>query len=262
MGIGTQSPLWRRVLFRLFANTYLHRTCRTGDGVFEAFVSPGSSLKVLDIRKSLVDPVHARFIRNWVKADAVVWDIGGNLGLFALPAALRATGGQVYVIEPDVELAANLCRTLRLRKNRALKVSVVCLGVSSTAGLASFQISKFSRAMNKLVGVGTWNKVIAEETRAVPVMSIDSLVNSLRPPDVLKIDVEGAEMDVLNGGEATISRFRPVILIEGPSELWTPMYVFFEKHGYALLDGEADLLTPLARPVWNTVAVPKEALTA
>jgi FkbM family methyltransferase len=250
------------VLFRLLANKYFRRTCRTGDGVFEAFVSPGSSLKVLDIRQSLVDPVHARFIRDWVKADAVVWDIGGNLGLFALPAALRATGGQVYVIEPDVELAANLCRTLRLHKNKALKVSVVCLGVSSAAGLASFQISKFSRAMNKLAGVGTWNKVIAEEMRTVPVMSIDLLVNSLRPPNVLKIDVEGAEMDVLNGGEATISRFRPAILIEGPSELWAPMSAFFEKHGYVLLDGEAEQQAPLAHPVWNTVAVPKEAFTA
>ena len=42
-----------------------------------------SNLKFLDPRVSLVDRVHQRFIRDWVEPDAVVWDVGSNLGLFA-----------------------------------------------------------------------------------------------------------------------------------------------------------------------------------
>jgi FkbM family methyltransferase len=37
---------------------------------------------------------------------SVVWDVGSNLGLFALPAALKAARGQVYAFEPDVDLAS------------------------------------------------------------------------------------------------------------------------------------------------------------
>jgi hypothetical protein len=77
---------------------------RQGDGTFEVYVTPSSSLRVLDFRKSLVDRVHERFIREWMKADAIVWDIGANLGLFALPAALKTIAGRVYAFEPDVEL--------------------------------------------------------------------------------------------------------------------------------------------------------------
>lgn len=264
MGIGAESPFWKRVLYSAFASSYFRRTCKTDGGSFAVYVSPGSSLKVLDFRKPLVDAVHERFIRDWVKPDAVVWDIGGNLGLFALPAALKATSGHVYVIEPDVELAANLCRSLRLRKNKKLGVSVICLALSNSVCVAKFQISKFSRAMNKLEAVGKWNnnRVIPEEVRIVPVMSIDTLAKAIRPPTNLKIDVEGAEMDVLIGGETTISSFRPSILIEGPSELWDPMSAFFEKHRYVLLDGEAAHQSPLSRPVWNTIAVPQEVFAA
>jgi FkbM family methyltransferase len=247
------------MLYRLFATKYFRRKCRTLDGTFEAYVSPGSSLKVLDFRKPLVDPVHARFIRDWVKPGTVVWDIGGNLGLFALPAALKAATGQVYVMEPDVELAANLCRTLRLHRNQKLNVSVLCLAVADAIGVAGLQISKFSRAMNKLEAVGKWNPVVAEELRSVPVMTIDALASAIRPPGVLKIDVEGAEIDVLRGGESTISAFRPAILIEGPGELWDAMSDFFAKHRYILLDGEAEHQSPLSHPVWNTVAIPEEA---
>ncbi len=49
-GIGSRSPWWRRAAFRWLGATYIRRRCATEDGVFEAYVSVGSSLKVLDPR--------------------------------------------------------------------------------------------------------------------------------------------------------------------------------------------------------------------
>ncbi|MGH8011178.1 MAG: FkbM family methyltransferase, partial [Candidatus Binataceae bacterium] len=50
----------------------------------------------------------------------------------------------------------------------------------------------------------------------VPVRKLDSVVESARlpPPDVIKIDVEGAEVDVLAGARLTIAASRPIFLIE------------------------------------------------
>lgn len=260
MGIGAQSPLYRRALYRFFESTYFRRTARTGNGVFQAYVSPSSSLSVLDVRKSLVDPVHERFIREWVGADAVVWDIGANLGLFALPAALKAS--QVYAFEPDLELACNLMRSMRLNRNRNLKLSVLSLAISDEDAATAFQISKFSRALNKLESVGKWREtfVVPQETKPVPTMRIDTLARSLAAPTVLKIDVEGAEMGVLHGGEQTIATARPNILIECESDLQDPMAAFFERHHYVLLDGESESRSPLQRPTWNTIAIPNEKI--
>jgi FkbM family methyltransferase len=262
MGIGKQSPLWRRAAFRVLGSTFFRRQGHTEDGVFEAFVSASSSLKVLSPVALPVDAVHGRFIRDWISQDSVVWDIGTNLGLFAFPAALRASAGQVYGFEPDVDLAANLLRGLRLRRNKSLRFSLFCLAVSDQDGTATFQISKFSRAMNKLEGVGKWNdkSVEAEELRSVATLRIDTLSKSLAPPAVIKIDVEGAEMQVLEGGRATISTHRPAILIEGPRELWDRMKAFFTEHDYVMLDGAAERQTALETPAWDTVAIPREKL--
>jgi FkbM family methyltransferase len=192
----------------------------------------------------------------------IVWDVGSNVGLFAFPAALKASNGRVYTFEPDVDLARNLLRSMMLPHNRKLDVSVLCLAVSNADGTANFEISKFSRAMNKLEGVGDWhrNQVVVGQRRLVPTMRIDTLAKTLPPPTVLKIDVEGAEVSVLEGGEQTIATHRPKILIEGPHELWEPMNEFFDKREYVLFDGSLDSRVPLSQPVWDTVAVPKEIL--
>jgi hypothetical protein len=114
--------------------------------------------------------------------------------------------------------------------------------------------------MSKLEAAGKWNdsKVASKERRSVVTMRIDTLSETLAPPTIVKIDVEGAETMVLEGGEATIVKCRPTILVEAPKELWRPLRSFFEKHEYVMLDGAAADQAPLREPVWDTVAVPKE----
>jgi FkbM family methyltransferase len=261
-GIGKQSPWWRRAAFRCLGSIYFRRTGRTEDGVFEAYVSAGSSLKVLTPTALPIDAVHRRFIRDWVTRESVVWDIGANLGLFAFPAALKAKIGRVYGFEPDADIAANLLRGLRLPRNGNLPLSVLCCAVSNADGTATFQISKYSRAMNKLQGIGGWNdkSVATQELRSVATLRIDTLAKSLEPPTVIKIDVEGAEMQVLEGGSTTIAAHRPAMLIEGPRELWAEMTAFFNEHDYVMLDGAAEHPSPRETPAWDTVAVPREKL--
>jgi FkbM family methyltransferase len=260
MGIGAESSFWRRTLLRSFSSIYIRRRCVTAEGAFEAYVSGGSSLKVLDPRGLAVEAVHRRFINKWVQQDSVVWDVGANLGLFAFPAALKASRGCVYAFEPDVDLAANLLRSLRLPRNRGINISPVCLAVSNVDGAANFQISRYSRAMSKLEAAGKWHdqQVSVLETRTVATMSIDTLQKSLAPPSVIKIDVEGGEMEVLEGAELTISEHRPMILIEGPSELQTPMDSFFLRHDYLMFDGAIECLIPLEHSTWDTIAIPSE----
>ncbi|MDB5804233.1 MAG: methyltransferase, FkbM family domain protein [Betaproteobacteria bacterium] len=260
MGIGAQSPAWRRLLLRTFGSTYFRRKVCFEGGAFEAYLSPGSSLKFLRLSGARVDQVHQRFISSWIKPDSVVWDIGMNVGMFAFPAAVRAAQGHVYGFEADVELAANLLRSQRLPLNRSLHLSVFCIALSDADSTANFEISRYSRAMNKLQGVGEWHQsaVAVKELRSVATMRIDTLAQSLPPPDVIKIDVEGAEARVLEGGAATIARHRPIMLVEGPRELWEQIGAFFSRLDYVMLDGAAEQPVPLQTPVWDTVAVPRE----
>ena len=258
MGIGARSSLWRRILLRALAPIYLRRHGVTPDGTFEIYVSGGSSLKVLDPRGLPIDPVHSAFIRDWVKEDSVVWDIGANLGLFSFPAALKARAGQVIAFEPDGQVAGRIARGLALPANKGMKFSVMSFAIADKDGTAAFEVSAYSTAMSRLKGDGLEAQLKVRETRSVTTRSIDSLAKSLPLPGIIKIDVEGAEVRVLQGGRETIARCRPVMLIEGPQELSDALGAFLREHDYVMLDGASASHEAIAQPAWDTVAVPRE----
>jgi len=258
--MGRFAPLWRRLASRFFANRFFRRRVATPWGAFDAYVTPGSHLAVLRPTGVRIEQVHLRFIDRWVEPNSVVWDVGANMGLFAFPAALKAKAGHVYCFEPDCELAAALLRSLRRPRNAVLKVTVAPLALSDRNGIASFLIAAYGRAMNKLEGLGPWHDhlYVASERRIVATARIDGVVSALAPPSVIKIDVEGAEMLVLDGGRATIAARRPVMLIEGPEGLAPALNAFLKELDYVMLDGAQDGFPRLASAGWDTVAVPRE----
>ena len=258
--MGANAPAWRQKLYRAFAGRYVARRGATPDGRFDALVSAGAQLSVLDPRGVPIDPVHTRFIAHWVRADSVIWDVGANMGLFALPAALKANAGQVYCFEPDIDLAHHLLKATRRPINRGLPVAVLPFALSDEDGVAEFLIADHGTSMNKLAGAGPWHDglFVARETRRVATLRIDAIASKLRPPDIVKIDVEGAEMRVLEGGRATIAKARPVMLVEGPKELAPQIDAYLKALDYVILDGEVEKPVPLDSIVWDTVAIPKE----
>lgn len=182
------------------------------------------------------------------------------MGLFAFPAALRARNGQVYGFEPDIDLARQVTRSLRRPRNRDLHLSIFSFALSDTDGAFEFLIARYGRSMNKLEGSGPWHDdlFVPSEKRWVATLRMDTMTKFLRPPDVIKIDVEGAEMKVLEGGRATIAEHRPVMLVEGPREFWTEMSRFYRSLDYVCYDGALERPALLDEPTWDTVAVPRE----
>ncbi|MCI0468038.1 MAG: FkbM family methyltransferase [Beijerinckiaceae bacterium] len=258
--MGRYAPAWRRAGYRIFDSIFLRRTGRTPDGEFDIYVSPGCQLNVLDPRGVPIDPVHRRFIDRWISATSVIWDIGTNMGLFAFPAALRARNGQVYGFEPDIDLVRQVTRSLRRVRNMDLHLSIFGFALSDTDGASEFLIARYGRSMNKLEGAGPWHDglFVGSEKRWVATLSMDTMAKYLRPPEVIKIDVEGAEMKVLEGGRATIAKHRPVMLVEGPMELWEDMSRFYRDLDYVYYDGSLEEPILLGEPTWDTVAVPRE----
>ena len=258
--MGGKSALWRRWAYRAFDGWFFVRRCRTPDGVFDTYVSPGCQLNTLDPRGLTIDPVHQRFIERWVKPSDVIWDVGGNMGLFAFPAALRARTGRVYVFEPDLDLARYLERSARRSLNADLAFTVISTALSDADGAAEFLIARYGRSMNKLYGVGDWHEEIfsASDRRTVPTLRIDTLARVFEKPTIIKIDEEGGEMKVLAGARETIKVARPIILIEGPRELWDEMKAYFSDLDYIFMDGQATHCAPIEMPVWDTIALPCE----
>jgi hypothetical protein len=96
------------------------------------------------------------------------------------------------------------------------------------------------------------------ETQLVPAFNLDTLLESLPPPKVLKIDVEGSEVEVLRGQTRMLEQVRPTILCEVGKSV-EDVTSILSSAGYALYDGAVPLQHRIQLPkaTWNTVAIPK-----
>lgn len=145
-----------------------------------------------------------RVFHDLIRPGAVVYDVGANVGFFTLLGArLAGSEGIVFAFEPLPRNVEILNRHIAL--NGVPNVRVLAIALSSQSGTARFQAAS-DAAMGTLTENGDLE---------VRVETIDGLVEggTLLPPAFLKIDVEGAEYDVLTGAEKTLRRERPAILL-------------------------------------------------
>jgi FkbM family methyltransferase len=147
-----------------------------------------------------------------LERGAVAYDIGANLGFFSLVAArLVGPEGRVYAFEPAPDNAEAIARNAAL--NLLENIVVIPRAVSSHGGTARLQIVD-DQSWSRLEEFGQHPDT--ERMLEVETVAIDELVRTgeLPPPSLVKIDVEGAELAVLDGMRATIAEHRPAIVCE------------------------------------------------
>jgi len=142
----------------------------------------------------------------------VFYDIGANLGFFALLGARFVGGsGVVYAFEAAPDNAEAIAVNAAL--NGLANVEVIGKAVSDHDGVGSLQVVD-DQSWSKLAEYGEHPNT--EKVLEVELVSIDQLIadGSIRPPTVVKIDVEGAELAVLEGMRSTIDAYQPAIICE------------------------------------------------
>jgi FkbM family methyltransferase len=141
-----------------------------------------------------------------IRLGDVVWDVGAHIGFFSLLASrLVGPNGRVHAFEP---VAANRARLLAsLALNSATNVTVHDCALSDTSGEGIL----FPRGASS-----TWTMVERGESKGTPIRckTLDELVASGPPPTLVKIDAEGAEVDVLRGGLELTAKQHPKLLVE------------------------------------------------
>jgi FkbM family methyltransferase len=203
-----------------------------------------------------VDPGLLRLVTETVRAGAVVWDVGANVGLFSFAAAVAAgPAGRVLAIEPDTVLVALLRRSAAANQGHA-PVEVLPAAIAADCGVARLHIAKRNRSTNYLDGFGTTQTGGVRTTELVPTVSLDWLASRFPAPDVIKIDVEGAEAQVL-AGAGEVLRARPRIICEVAGENAAAVGARLRALGYTLYDADqaaADRVAMDSAP-YNTLAV-------
>ena len=158
-----------------------------------------------------------RWLNHLLEPDMVFIDVGANHGEFTVFAAKRLTQGQVIAFEPVSLLFHKLQRNIKI--NNLKNIKVIQKGLANK----NFKSTIYTRESNfedgtKHEGLPTLypSTTRSKICETIELTYLDQFVESenIAKIDIIKIDVEGAELAVLQGAKKSIIDFKPIILIE------------------------------------------------
>ena len=182
-----------------------------------------------------------------IRQDAIICDVGANIGIYSLSYASLYPQARIYAFEPHPDTYDLLMRSVQLNGALAERVHPFNVGLSEAKGRARLSVpvptqhprydpqrNQINCGLFSLHGHGT-------QRVSCQVTTLDEFVAGHRLPHVefMKIDVEGHEYEVLKGGERTIRTYRPVLYLEY-NELTKALSryhedafeMFFRRHRY------------------------------
>ncbi|HET8772655.1 MAG TPA: FkbM family methyltransferase [Thermoanaerobaculia bacterium] len=162
------------------------------------------------VRDRSFEPAELEALRQRIRPDDICVDIGANIGIFTVLMARWAPQGHVHAFEP-MEHSASVLR-LNLELNAIANATLYTEVLSDQVGEVSFAVAE-DGAYSSLRHTA---RKAQQQTVVVRSNRLDSFILALEsPPDVLKIDVEGAELLVLRGAAETLrdERRRPRMIL-------------------------------------------------
>ena len=146
----------------------------------------------------------AALLKARLAPDAIVADVGANIGVVSALLSGLCPKGRIYAFEPVAENYAHL----------AANVAANALENVTVQQVALFDID--GEIEVEYDGGYPGGSHVGEGGTAVPALRFDTWAHhqSLDRLDLVKVDVEGAELAVLDGAAETLRRFRPIVVIE------------------------------------------------
>jgi len=155
----------------------------------------------------------AHLMQKLIEPDWVCVDIGANRGEYTVIMARHASRGHVYAFEPVDPIYERLGANVQL--NRLDNVTTAHKAIHRYDGMCSFFVNPY-RGNSGLSSLSPSEYYAGEglEEREVPCVTLDVALESIKKIDLLKIDVEGHEIDVLQGAEHILDSLQPTVIFE------------------------------------------------
>lgn len=161
--------------------------------------------------RSTHEPLLQQFLTNHLRPGMVFYDVGAHIGFFSLLAArLVGREGKVFSFEAAPENVNRLMENAR--RNGFEQITIVPAAVWKECRQLRFQRASDDSSRN--TGRVVLTQAAAPELIEVEAVTLDHFAQQHLFPQVIKIDVEGAEVEVLEGAQKILAAEPPVLLCE------------------------------------------------
>jgi len=153
--------------------------------------------------------IETQFLLSLLQAPGVVIEVGANMGVHTAPMARALGRRRLLALEPQRVIFQQLCANLAL--NGLDNVTALPYAAGAAPGVAAIELPDYRRPGN--FGAASLEAAAGGATEWVQQAPLDALVGEERV-GLIKVDVEGAEIDVLRGAAHILRRDRPVLYVE------------------------------------------------
>ncbi|MXN66872.1 FkbM family methyltransferase [Stappia sp. GBMRC 2046] len=164
-------------------------------------------------------------LEEYVPKDALILDIGANIGNHALFWVQKSPERKVVCFEPVSSTFEILVKNIEAN-NKTAQISAQKFGVSDKPSRARIESFKSSN-------IGA-TKLQHDESGDLSLISIDGFISEENKIGMLKIDTEGFEVEVLKGADKTIEMHKPIIFVETFANKFHETNRILKGHGYTL----------------------------
>lgn len=259
LSVGGRLPWVRSIFRRAFrrATTETRITDFDGDLVIDLRLSEHMQRRIFWMDYYNQDII--ALLKNILRPGMVLIDVGANIGEITLVAAkLVGSTGKVIAFEPMTDIAASLEHNIA--NNHLHQVEVTRLGLAESESVAVIYSScgqgqprDHHQGLGSLYGGQSPDDLPVE---SIQLTSLDAYLesNPIRRLDVLKVDIEGAELPCLKGAARTLELHRPSLIIEVQEQTsqtagydQRDILRFLSQFGYSFhVIGRGGSLTPIA----------------
>lgn len=211
-GLGNRTAQWayHQLLLRLYRHEPLYTTAIGDRALRFSTPDPYSTIWFYSLlRKGGLHepPVTEAMAKAAASGPKVFADVGSHLGYYSCVVAAAAPSCEVVAFEMNADLVPVIRANLAL--NGRPEAEVVHAAVGAGSGRASYE----QRATDPGLRV-TFDDDAGDGAASVGVVSLDDHFAGRPLPDLVKIDVEGAEADVLRGAKKLLEQHRPILFLE------------------------------------------------
>jgi FkbM family methyltransferase len=186
--------------------------------------------------------LETQFLRQLIDHSGTIVEVGANIGsqTVALAKAAKAVGADVIAIEPQPFVFQNLCANLAL--NALDNVTAWPFACAAQAGTVWFERQNYQSPGN--FGCVSVRADAMAGGVQVPSVRLDDLLRG-RNVRLVKVDVEGFELQVLKGAVETLAKSRPMLYVENDRvEQSASLINFLWEQGYQLWWHVTELFNP------------------
>jgi len=195
------------------------KTIKTPKGDLKFYALRGSGMASAVERFGKDEPETLEWIDNFVKSGDVLWDIGANIGMYAMYAALNPQV-KVMAFEPSALNYGLLIEHLALNKMDKT-VSPLCVALGNKTEIASLEMSSLETGhAGNTIGESKnqFREYQSVFSQTVPAMTAEDFCKIFNQPtpDHIKLDVDGIEPFIIEGAKAILPKVKTVIIeVEG-----------------------------------------------